>query len=185
MSTEDEVEDKRDVRRRRLAQRTFLVALVLLGTALAFAEWFSSTQGSAEDFAADDRQAIAQACDAALDELRALPGLGPGSTARDAVALARAEDEVFGEMLARIRGVGVDGQPAEAFARWLDDWDTVLGRRTEYVDQLEVTGAGEWRSPLDTVLRMSEYADARDIDGCMPEHLQLDVLDRPRSYESS
>lgn len=185
MYTDDEIDDAEQLRRRRRVMRAVLVVLVLLGIVWAYAIWYSTTQDSPEDFEAADREAIANACEDALDRLRALPDLDARSTALDAVALARAEHEVFGTMLRDIRMVDVDGDAATARKQWLEDWDDVLARRAEYVDRLEKTGTGEWRSPLDTILRMSEYADARGIHECSPEYLQLDVLDRPRSYEDA
>lgn len=177
-------EDPVTLRKRRRRIRIVIAALVLVGIAYAIAIAYSVTSDSPENLTDDDRATVAQACSDTLDALRALPDLDlTKSTAhRDAVALARDENEIFAAMVERLRAVDAGGDPGIALEKWLDDWDTVIARRAEYVNELEATGTTRFQSPLDIVLRIETYAESQDVAGCSPAALQPDVIDQPRAY---
>lgn len=183
MEEEDvEDEDEHDLRRRQRRIRLLLVVLVLAGIAWAFAILYSVTNNSPEALDDADHDAVAAACADALEQLRALPDLDNDSDAFDAIALARDENEVFHAMIEGLRDIDADGDAGVALSKWLDDWETVIERRTEYIDELEATGEGRFESPLDVVLRVAKYAEAQGLEDCTPDALQPDVLDRARDY---
>lgn len=157
-------------------------AIVVFAGAWAVAIWYSVTRDSPERLEGDAHDRLAGACDDALAALRALPPLGRDSDARDAVALTRAENDVFRELVGRLRAIDADGDRGAALDEWADDWETVVGRRARYADELAATGEGRFESPLETVLRMEQYAIQQGLDHCNPETLQADVVDTPRAY---
>lgn len=177
-------EDPVELRKRQRRIRIILVGLVLAGIAWAFAIFYSVTNNSPERLTDADREAVADACSDALEALRALPDLDlrKNTAHRDAVTLARNENDVFTTMVTRLRAIDAEGDPGVALEKWLDDWDTVIARRTEYVNELETTGNTRFASPLDIVLRIEAYAESRGLDDCAPAALQPDVIDQPRAY---
>ncbi len=162
--------------------RLILVGLVLGGLVWGFAIWYSVTSDQPEALPDADYATLTDICGATLGDLRALPDLEADSDALEAVALIRAENEVFDTMVAQLRTVEPDGDAGVALSKWTDDWETVIERRAAYADELEASGEGRFGSPLEIVLRIGTYAEVQGLDDCTPEAMQPDVVDRPRAY---
>ncbi|MGQ0824120.1 MAG: hypothetical protein ACT4OX_03635 [Actinomycetota bacterium] len=172
-----------------LRRRLLLGALVVVALAWGYAIWFSVTRTPPENLSEDTRRAVGAACTDARQALRTLPDLAAEPTAGAAIALVRDENNVFEEMIIRFRDTApAGGDAGEALEKWTDDWDAVVDARAAFADDLDADGEARLTLPAvdggvrPITDRMDEYAEARGLDACTPNALQVEVVDSAREY---
>jgi len=148
--------------------------VVVLGIVGMWAYIFSRTGREKPIDQLDDPTFAEQAqplCEAATEDLiGATPARTPDARANE---LERANDRLqalVGELAAIAPERGGD---ADLVGQWLDDWDTYLGDRDEYVEALRRDGdAAEFlvtpRAGRQITLTMEHFAEINDMPDCAP-----------------
>lgn len=175
-------------RRRRSALRRRLLwgALAAVAAVWAYGIWYSVNRPAPEPLDDAAHDAAVTTCTAALDDLRAIPD--PSAVATDSgIGRVPAENEVLRRMVTDLRNVEPDDpEGAEAFGRWLDDWDALITARAEFLVAAGERDDARLRIPVadnaPVSVRMDDYADMHDLDACSTQTLRAEVVEGDRAY---
>jgi hypothetical protein len=110
-------------------------------------------------------------CEAAIQPLEDAPPAGTPPARADQLEEANRRLRALVDELERL--APERGQDAGLVGEWLDDWDTYLGDREEYVDALRRDGEdAEFlvtpRGGRQITLTMEHFADINDMPDCAP-----------------
>jgi hypothetical protein len=107
-------------------------------------------------------------CDAAHDDVAALPPAIEAKSAAERGEIVARADERFAAMIDDIEPLAPGGEDGEIVAEWIADWRTYLGDREAYAQALlDDPGARLYVTARDSQ-QVTEYIDAFAADNRMP-----------------
>lgn len=173
-------------RRSALRRRLMWGALLAVAAVWAYGIWYSVNRPAPEPLDDAARDAAVAACTEALADLRAVPDPS-GAAADSGAGRVPAENEMLRRMVADLRRIEPDDpEGAEAFGRWLDDWDALIAARADFVAAAVEHDNARLRIPVadnaPVSVRMDDYADMHDLDACSTRTLRAEVVEGDRAY---
>jgi hypothetical protein len=106
-------------------------------------------------------------CDAALDEVAALPSASASATAAERADVVDEANEIFAAMLEDLAALTPAGEDGSLVRQWLADWRTYLGDREEYADALRSDPRAQLLVSAKDRDQITEYLDAFAADNRM------------------
>lgn len=149
---------------------------VIVAVALMLAMWgyvlylaFGPGRQASPDRLADPAFATREAsCNAANEQVLALPAAGDSPTAADrAVVLAQA-NEIYAGMLDALRTYVPDGDDGKITEEWIADWQTYLGDRDDFARRLQTDERARLLVTPKHGEQITESIDAFAEDNRMP-----------------
>lgn len=173
------------VRRSALRRRLMWGALLTVAAVWAYGIWYSVNRPAPEPLDDAAHAAALAACTATLADLRAVPE--PSGAVEPGVGRVPTENEVLHRMVADLRRIEPDDpEGAEAFGRWLDDWDALIAARADFVESATEHDGARLRIPVadnaPVSVRMDDYADMHDLGACSTQTLRAEVVEGNRAY---
>jgi hypothetical protein len=172
MAPVERAEDTTDRSRWRLGRIATLVAIAGLVALWTYVLYLAIGPGRRDPPDTLDDPAFGQAaevrCQAALDEVAALP---PASASRGPLERAEVIDEAtaaFDDMVADLRGLTPAGDDGELVTLWIADWETYLEDRREHADALRRGEDRRFRVTARDNEQITKYIDAFAADNDMP-----------------
>jgi hypothetical protein len=165
--------DPDEVPRRRVAVIATLVAVAVLLTGWVYV-LFVYDPGLMIDELADRTfpTQAEQVCAAARAELDALPRAEVAQSADERADVVARSNLVLSQMLAELRPLTPTESPVgnEAVGEWLDDWETYLGDRESYVENLQVDDEARF-------LETTKGSDTRGITRAINAFAQVNRME--------
>ncbi len=165
--------DPDEVPRRRVAVIATLVAVAVLLTGWVYV-LFVYDPGLMIDELADRTfpTQAEQVCAAAKSELDALPRAEVAQSADERADVVARSNVVLSQMLADLRPLTPTESPVgnEAVSEWLDDWETYLGNRESYVENLQVDDEARF-------LESTKGSDTRGITRAINAFAEVNRMD--------
>lgn len=171
-----------------------LMLFVALMAILIIVGWMYFGSKSPERLPEAESTKLAAACSDAKTKLKALPNPSPRDGA-DRVARIYAENEIFDEMLGRMRATPIaKPEQADAVDAWIADWDAVVNARDKYARELDAAkgtdntvkfivpstrGLKPVTSTMDDFVRIQHP----HLDPCFTRGLDLEVNEGERTYQ--
>jgi hypothetical protein len=106
-------------------------------------------------------------CDAALDEVAALPSASASATAAERADVVDEANDLFAAMLEDLAALTPAGEDGSLVRQWLADWRTYLGDREEYADALRSDPRAQLLVSAKDRDQITEYLDAFAADNRM------------------
>ncbi len=113
-------------------------------------------------------QAAEIRCQAALDEVAALPAASGSPSPLERAEVIDEATDVFDEMIIDLRGLTPGGEDGELVTLWLADWETYLEDRREHAEALRQGEDRRFRVTARENEQITEYIDAFAADNDMP-----------------
>lgn len=111
--------------------------------------------------------AAQQRCDAALDDVAALPAATESATAADRAEVVEQANGVFAAMLDDLEDLAPGGEDGDLVREWLADWRTYLADREAYAHAVREDPEAQLLVSAKDREQITEYLDAFAADNRM------------------